>query len=295
MKKIYALAAAAVATLSMNAQMYVCGNGDGLGWDPATPMEVALENGKYTVTITNLVQFKISSVKSTVAGNWDEWNTGNVMATVPGDGTPVALEAYDGPANIDAPWIGDWTIVVPADFSTISMTTTTPEPPKEAPVIYVRGTVNSWTGDLETLAPWKFTLVSENDETYTYYFDCKDNTTITPADEFKIADANWNTVNYGAGGEAEFNEEMVWNHNDNNTTVAEDYTGTIEFVLSKIAKEPALVTFHTEFLSGINNIAVDNANAPVQYFNLQGVEVANPENGIYIRRQGNKATKVLVK
>lgn len=46
--------------------------------------------------------------------------------------------------------------------------------------------------------------------------------------------------------------------------------------------------------AGINNITVDE-NAPVVYYNLQGVQVANPENGIYIRRQGNKATKVLVK
>ena len=36
-------------------------------------------------------------------------------------------------------------------------------------------------------------------------------------------------------------------------------------------------------------------NAPVEYYNLQGIRVANPENGIFIRRQGNKATKVLVK
>jgi hypothetical protein len=48
--------------------------------------------------------------------------------------------------------------------------------------------------------------------------------------------------------------------------------------------------------SGVSSVVVDdNSNAPVEYFNLQGVRVANPENGLYIRRQGNKATKVLVK
>ena len=46
--------------------------------------------------------------------------------------------------------------------------------------------------------------------------------------------------------------------------------------------------------TGINGIFVEE-NAPVEYYNLQGVRVANPENGLYIRRQGNKATKVLVK
>lgn len=47
--------------------------------------------------------------------------------------------------------------------------------------------------------------------------------------------------------------------------------------------------------AGVNDILSNDTNAPVEYFNLQGVRVANPENGLYIRRQGNKATKVLVK
>ena len=46
---------------------------------------------------------------------------------------------------------------------------------------------------------------------------------------------------------------------------------------------------------GVNDILSNDTNAPVEYFNLQGVRVANPENGLYIRRQGNIATKVLVK
>lgn len=45
---------------------------------------------------------------------------------------------------------------------------------------------------------------------------------------------------------------------------------------------------------GIDNVAVDE-NAPVEYYNLQGVKVANPANGIYVVRQGNKVSKVLVK
>lgn len=40
---------------------------------------------------------------------------------------------------------------------------------------------------------------------------------------------------------------------------------------------------------------VADENAPVKYYNLQGVEVANPQNGLFIRVQGKKATKVLVK
>ena len=47
--------------------------------------------------------------------------------------------------------------------------------------------------------------------------------------------------------------------------------------------------------AGIDDVTVDT-DAPVEYFNLQGIRVANPSAGnIYIRRQGAKTDKVLVK
>ena len=44
--------------------------------------------------------------------------------------------------------------------------------------------------------------------------------------------------------------------------------------------------------SAIESIAADNA--AVEYYNLQGVKVANAENGLFIKKQGNKATKVVL-
>ncbi len=46
--------------------------------------------------------------------------------------------------------------------------------------------------------------------------------------------------------------------------------------------------------ASVGEIAVDE-NAPVEYYNLQGVKVANPENGIFICRQGSKTSKVVMK
>lgn len=47
---------------------------------------------------------------------------------------------------------------------------------------------------------------------------------------------------------------------------------------------------------GIDNVNVDNTNAPVEYYNLQGMKVNTPAAGqIVIRRQGTEATKILVK
>lgn len=59
-------------------------------------------------------------------------------------------------------------------------------------------------------------------------------------------------------------------------------------------KMVATITMPTTEVNGVSNISVADENAPVEYFNLQGVRVDNPSNGLYIRRQGNTATKVLV-
>lgn len=47
--------------------------------------------------------------------------------------------------------------------------------------------------------------------------------------------------------------------------------------------------------AGVDEIEADNTDAPVEYFNLQGVRVENPSAGLYIRRQGSSVEKVIVK
>lgn len=43
----------------------------------------------------------------------------------------------------------------------------------------------------------------------------------------------------------------------------------------------------------VEEVEVD-VNAPVEYYNLQGVKVVNPENGIFIKKQGTKVEKVVL-
>lgn len=45
--------------------------------------------------------------------------------------------------------------------------------------------------------------------------------------------------------------------------------------------------------SAVENIVDDSDDAPIEYYNLHGVRVNNPDSGIFIRRQGNNSTKVL--
>ncbi len=50
--------------------------------------------------------------------------------------------------------------------------------------------------------------------------------------------------------------------------------------------------------AGIDDVTVDNgtdADAPVEYYNLQGIRVVEPKSGVYIRRQGSHVSKMIVK
>lgn len=46
-------------------------------------------------------------------------------------------------------------------------------------------------------------------------------------------------------------------------------------------------------VAGIADIILDN-NFQVEYYNLQGIKVENPSNGIFIKRQGSKTTKIII-
>ena len=66
-----------------------------------------------------------------------------------------------------------------------------------------------------------------------------------------------------------------------------DYNGTPEMDTNNY-----IISILEDVSTGVEEIAVENA--PVEYYNLQGVKVARPENGIFIKKQGSKATKVVL-
>ena len=74
------------------------------------------------------------------------------------------------------------------------------------------------------------------------------------------------------------------------TEEAKNYTATLKVSVDGVES----VAAPTEITTAVENIVVD-ANAPAEYFNLQGVRVANPTNGLYIRRQGSTVSKVYVR
>ncbi|MDE7152943.1 MAG: starch-binding protein [Muribaculaceae bacterium] len=104
--------------------------------------------------------------------------------------------------------------------------------------------------------------------------------------------ASWDVVNsgtrYGAEGEntpIAVGQTLTVQENWNSWKIA---SGIYTFTLN--INE---MTLNVTDPSGISSIAADNA--PAVYYNLQGVKVDNPENGLYIVKRGNKVTKEMVK
>lgn len=56
-----------------------------------------------------------------------------------------------------------------------------------------------------------------------------------------------------------------------------------------------MITFTVAGVAGVEDVTIDSSDsAPAEYYNLQGVRVAEPANGgVYIRRQGGITTKVI--
>lgn len=62
------------------------------------------------------------------------------------------------------------------------------------------------------------------------------------------------------------------------------------------AIENACMIKSADIVNGIGSVSVDeDADAPVEFFNLQGIRIDNPNGGIFIRRQGAKVSKELIK
>ena len=70
---------------------------------------------------------------------------------------------------------------------------------------------------------------------------------------------------------------------------------TVSFATTSTVVIETITVTATNNLSGVEGVTVADENAPVEFFNLQGIRVENPENGLYIRRQGNSVSKVVIR
>jgi hypothetical protein len=83
---------------------------------------------------------------------------------------------------------------------------------------------------------------------------------------------------------------------DNNVIELPDWTYTDgESISSAVVSGTKITTpFNLLTDSSIHSVYVDSNNAPVEYFNIQGMRVVNPTRGLLIKRQGSKSEKVVL-
>ncbi|MDE6027235.1 MAG: hypothetical protein K2G23_04140, partial [Muribaculaceae bacterium] len=281
--------------------LYITGAGDFANgaWNAAHPDEFTYADGKYTIKVDNLSMFKISTTcdpatADAVDAGWtafDEGVRGCDYGTEPG--VEVALEeGYT--MNINTPWEGNYTITVAGDLSTIILTTDTPKP--EGPVaIYLRGDMNGWGAD----EAWMMTPTEDEN---VFKFVCAEDQEIAVGDAFKIADASWAKYNIGGNGEpASIGEltEVFNGGNPANITLAENWNGVCWLNLNYDDHAYIILSNDKDYipdwnaLGGIANVELNSGD--VKYFNLQGVQVVNPERGIYIVVRNGQSRKVMVK
>lgn len=92
------------------------------------------------------------------------------------------------------------------------------------------------------------------------------------------------------------NTEWTYNHTTHPLTFEQGQAMNVKYMAKKAGKAPSAVkslVVAADGTTGIENVGVEAAEAV--YYNLQGVRVANPESGIYVRVQGGKAEKVSLK
>ena len=163
--------------------------------------------------------------------------------------------------------------VVAAWKSTPSTTVTYPEK------VYIVGHDNAWD-------PAKPLEISGTDGVYTI-----DNVTfVNTGFKMSTQKGSWDAFNAGVlyVQNAIVNEEATitkGSSDDSKISATGTFNLTIDLVnMTFLAIDPLAVA--------IEEVATDNA--PIEYYNLQGVKVANPENGIFIKKQGSKTTKVVL-
>ena len=114
-------------------------------------------------------------------------------------------------------------------------------------------------------------------------------------------------------GKVTLNEEYRLTHNMGGSLYAAAWDAAGNFFLGNASNEvvqgyslPRAEAFTTKAAAkygfsvgvgivSISDIEAEDANVAAEYYNLQGVKVENPANGIYIVKRGNKVTKEYVK
>ena len=310
MKKLLSLSVGVLVSLGVQAQdvttLYVAGapgtviNGQTLGnWDIANPLEVEATDGYFVLDCQNVQQygFGISDLKTSDWTVWPqhlyrpsaEFTKANLGKEVPMSGPNAG--------NFEPLWPGDWKLVISRDLSTVTVTTTTP------------GSSYNLVGSFNEYACQdNYQFEAEDGVDNVFWLDITTPLTSTILNILRNKGwADWWTPQTTPLSVGETANTWLW-HDDwldksnPRDAALTDYTGTIRLVVPDDITNGCSVAVtcypdfreHKSIPTGIVLHRTEYGEHP-EYFNLQGMKVETPRNGIYVVRRGNKVTKELIR
>lgn len=287
MKKALLLSAALVAAMTANAGYFVVGanvNGSE-DWNGNADKELLPQgNGIYRWTGTELgTGFKINAGN----GDWSTVNIGSNGSAIE-NGEPYYYGYGDNPGNISI--LGTAIVsnpVLELDENEMTITLTWDEGGEVGYKWYIAGINGTFSVTDEA-----FELKPETEGSQIL----KGNIDVTVEEgEFKLSSSGW-AIEYGTNDA----ENVFINSFDGVMTITlEEVYGEAGNVFYTLDPGNYDVTFNLDTLvltfAKSGNDAVEGIEAETGeavYYNLQGVKVANPENGVFVKVAGGKAVKV---
>ncbi len=112
-------------------------------------------------------------------------------------------------------------------------------------------------------------------------------------DGFQIVDITNNKV--VATHEAQFSTQATSSGTPNANCFSAEIVDTYQAILYQYVPGQLAAQYTFSLItSGVEDVIINEEDAPVEYYNLQGIRVINPSNGIFIKKQGNKVTKIVL-
>ncbi len=186
--------------------------------------------------------------------------------------------ALGSQAAIRNTYEGYYVLTVDLDKNTLYTRTYNPDPIEKLFVL-CNGKYNEMTAQQDGTYIWVGTpdkdfVVTPGNNTYPCYMPGQENLTV-PATGIS-------------------NGKMIFNTTAANNVDTKWVIGTPELYTVKV--NPSAMTINVEKgdATGVNTVMNDNSDAPVDFYDLMGRKIQNPEKGIYIRVQGGTAKKVFI-
>lgn len=291
LRKAMAVVMTAVVALGASAQnLYIFGSFN--GWNPQESIEMWNDNGVYTIEDIEFGaggNFAVSTVQSS---DWDAVNAArygfsqdNAIAT-----EGKAMKIVKGTGAMQVPAAGVYNIYVNLSAMTVTVKKAGEVVVNVPDELYCFGTLS-----VGTWAPEKSVKLTKDGNTFSgqvTFVDSGDGYAYFALSSVQSTD--WTTVNANrlapTAGEVAFNIDQAVEFGKGEAAFKVKAEGTYYVNVDYDAMTVAVSNYPT----GVEGIEADE-NTPAVYYNLQGVEVANPQNGLYIVKQGNKVSKQLIK